>query len=136
MSNLKQNHGLTLIEVIAAVAILAIGLVAIMSLFPVGLKMAQNSTYTTRASVAANTLLEEIRTQVASGKNISWLESNGYKEEARTPMVEDKRFDYTLRYDVNSPPLAKMHEVILKIYWPSGAIEPTERTFITYVYVP
>lgn len=57
-----MKKGFTLIEIVISMAILAIGLVGILSLFPVGFDSARRSMNLTQASLYAQEKLAEIKT--------------------------------------------------------------------------
>ncbi len=63
----KQNHkaGMTLIEVLASMTILLIGLLALVTLFPQGMKSAQIAKDLTIASLLAQQKLEDIKREEA-----------------------------------------------------------------------
>ncbi|MFA5338959.1 MAG: prepilin-type N-terminal cleavage/methylation domain-containing protein [Candidatus Omnitrophota bacterium] len=56
-----MRKGFTLIEIVISLAILAIGLVGILSLFPIGFDSARRSVNSTQVAVFANKHLEELR---------------------------------------------------------------------------
>jgi len=143
MKFFKHAHGLTLIEIIAAVGILAVGLVGILSLFPIGLRHARESTNISRATVLGQSVIEEIRQAVAEGKDITWLRNN--YQIPKQDLPEDNRFQYsvTINYayindeiptsgNIVTPPPG-FHKVVVTMYWPPTATKQQQRMFITYI---
>ncbi|MDD5072777.1 MAG: prepilin-type N-terminal cleavage/methylation domain-containing protein [Candidatus Omnitrophica bacterium] len=56
-----MRKGFTLIEIVISLAILAVGLVGILSLFPIGFDSARRSMNSTQVAIFANEKLEELR---------------------------------------------------------------------------
>ena len=54
-------HGFTLIEIVISLAILAIGLVGILSLFPIGFDAARRSVNSTQVALYAHERLEQVK---------------------------------------------------------------------------
>lgn len=65
--------GFTLIEVISAMAVIAIGLVSLLALFPTGIGLNQQSAGTTTAILLCKEMMEEIKTAASSMKDSSPL---------------------------------------------------------------
>ena len=128
-----DEKGLTLIEVIFAVGILSVGLIAILSLFPAGLKMSQQATYTSRATILAQSIIEEIRLHAASGESLSTIKGK-YEITNRTALPEDGRFEYEINW--NSTGISDLHEIEVKLFWPICAQKQRENLFVTYLYKP
>ncbi len=63
---MNRRKGFTLIEVIAAIAIIGIGLISLLSLFPIGIGLNQRSSNQTRATMLCNSMMEEIKKAAAS----------------------------------------------------------------------
>jgi len=59
----EAERGFTLIEITIALLVLAIGLVGILSLFPVGFDAAGRSMHTTTATMLAQRLIEDCKVQ-------------------------------------------------------------------------
>lgn len=57
----KRNRGFSLLELIIAVAVLSIGLVGVLQIFPVGLRASQRSGMLTKAAFLAQNKIEEIK---------------------------------------------------------------------------
>lgn len=63
----KVQKGFTLIEIIAALAIIGLGLVGILSLFPVGIDASKRAGDLTNATVLAHGVLDQIRAAANRG---------------------------------------------------------------------
>jgi type IV pilus assembly protein PilV len=63
-NNLKRSSGFSLIEVLVAMLILAIGLLGLMSLQLLSLQTNTNSNFRTQATIAANDMSERIRANI------------------------------------------------------------------------
>ncbi len=102
-----RNSGFTLIEVIVAIAILAISLVMIMQLFSGGLRASRASCDYTRAIVHAKDKMEELYIEPVSG---SGEFEDGFKWESEVyPLEEYKEKPENL--DVN------LLKVKVKVIW-------------------
>ena len=140
-----------MIEIIAAVGIMAVGLIAILSLFPAGMKMSQRATYSTQATVYGQSVLEEIRMAIAEGKDFDteinnngsgWFNFGGLDPAPGQPKPEypyDSRFLYTVRFEdqnANSdvPDANNLQRVTVTFYWPVDAQKQQQLSFITHIY--
>lgn len=73
---MKNEQGFTLLEVLIAVAILGVGIMAIMQLFPASLNQSRLAAERTAAATAANSELSRLRA-INSGTDMSdWLRQN------------------------------------------------------------
>lgn len=63
----RMQKGFTLIEVIAALAIIGLGLVGILSLFPVGIDASKRAGELTTATTLGQSVLEQIRSAAKKG---------------------------------------------------------------------
>ena len=165
MKYIKDKRGLTLIELIATVGILAVGLVSILSLFPVGIDFARRTGNISEATILANGLMEEIRTAVALGHDVNTSGNNWYnfkslyEENAnkdRNVFQDDERYEVAVKFEdareddssTGSNPIesGKFYKVIMTVYWPRvRALSQADRqaewekqqskTFITFVRI-
>jgi prepilin-type N-terminal cleavage/methylation domain-containing protein len=69
-SLLAQEHGLTLAEVLTALTVLSIGLVALISLLPLAGFGVHEGAHRSSAAFLASQRLEQIRLVVGSGENV------------------------------------------------------------------
>jgi type IV pilus modification protein PilV len=153
---LKDNSGLTLIEIIAAVGILAVGLIAILSLFPVGLKSAQEATNVTRATLIGQSMIEEIRMKVAMQSSYDHDDieneyaTNGvvtFQEFSDDPPIsfDDSIRDDYYQFQIFAPEEALYNEddlnttipglykITIKVYWFTPSMRRREKIFVTLI---
>jgi general secretion pathway protein I len=112
--------GFTLIEVVVAMAILAIGLTVIIELFSGGLRLARTSMEYTKAVHYARTKMEEI------GVKQTMEEGNeeGEFEDAFHWQVETKRVDLVPgEHGPDFKPPAELFQVKVIVLWKSGSKE-------------
>lgn len=85
----------TLMEVNLAIFIMAVGVLAMTSLYPLGFRESQQSREDVRAAIVANEVLGQL-TAVLSSRNITWDEWHGAVEQAvaATPNAWLDYFDY------------------------------------------
>jgi prepilin-type N-terminal cleavage/methylation domain-containing protein len=74
----RARLGFTLLEVLIALTILAVGILAIMRLFPMSLVQQRRAAERTVIASLARTQLSEIRTGGVGQSLVSWLQSNSY----------------------------------------------------------
>lgn len=120
--------GFTLVEVVIAMVILSVGLLATLAMFPVGIKAGRRSTASTEVAIVAGRLLEQV--QVAGYDGMT----------ADPPRVELSGQEGRYRYDIatTEPTLegvdsaAAVRRVDLTFSWEEqGATQ--QETFVTYV---
>lgn len=70
-SNMRDRRGFTLLEVMVAVIILGFGLLAIMRLFPLGLRAGKISRDTTVATFLAQQKIEELKNEPFTGEGFA-----------------------------------------------------------------
>ena len=111
----SKKAGFSLLEVMVAVVVLAFGLLAIMHLFPIGLRASKISQDTTVASFLAQAKIEELRntgwTSLSSGTTTEEYGTiTGYLQFKRVTTISDEDA-------VNEPKLKKVvEEVFYKPY--------------------
>jgi uncharacterized protein (TIGR02598 family) len=145
---MKQITGFTLIEIIAAMAIVAIGLVSLLALFPTGLGMNQQSAGTTAGMLLCKTMMEDIKKAGASfidgdpqkpvrisdlqdGNDPAkdeWYQFGGYKEPTATKerqvFPQNSIYEVSVSIDENIPGLGQQDSddglvrVVVTAYWP------------------
>lgn len=129
---MKKNRGFTLLEVLIAVAILGIGILAVMQLFPSALTQSRIAAQRTVATELASSQAATLRTMDLSPGTIrEWLRNNA----ART-LTESERiyemYDGWQSTAERIPGPTNTYRVTLRVNMPDGRIE----TFVTYVTRP
>ena len=112
----------SLIELLISMAILSVGLVGAMRVFPVGLRASQRSEMNSRATITAQQTLESMKLEPC--------EQLAGKETT----VEE----FTVTTDVHAPPLEhladpnRLKAVDVRVGWTQDG-RPRELVFVTYV---
>jgi general secretion pathway protein I len=114
----KKAQGFTLIEVMVAMAILSIGLVAIIELFGGGLRLARVSAEYTKAAGHARVKMEEI----ALSKTLEEGVKEGEFDNDFRWLVEVKKVDLLPpgKETTYRPPVA-LYRVRIDVLWKSGS---------------
>lgn len=114
-----QGRGFTLIEIIISLSILAVGLVGILSLFPIGFDSARRSVDSTQAAVFAHEKLEQLR-------------SSGFPAVGTTNgTFTDPIYGWTQTV-TDGTPAGYLRKVDLTVSW-TYRNKSYQRTFTTYV---
>ena len=122
---MRRTAAFSLIELVIAMAILSVGLVGAMRVFPLGLRASQRAEVNSRAAIAAQRAIESLKLK-------PWEEL----EEGETTVAEGG-FDVTTRItrpvlkDLVDPTRLKTVEVRVRSV--KAGAPPRELTFITYV---
>ncbi len=116
--------GFSLIELAIALAILSVGLIGAMRVFPVGLRASQRSEMSSRAAIVAQRTIESL-------KLISWgelVEGEQTTKEGDLDVIT--RVTQPVLEHLVDPTRLKTVEVVVR--WVQDA-RPREMTFVTYV---
>jgi prepilin-type N-terminal cleavage/methylation domain-containing protein len=143
---MKRAKGFTLIEVIAAIAIIAIGLVSLLALFPTGIGLNQQSAGTTSAILLCKEMMEQIKTAASSKTGATsseyvtfddlanttgneWYKFKKYEEPAvaqeRQVFPQNDLYEVSIQFDDNITGLPNdsnfefmLVKVIVTAHWP------------------
>jgi len=135
---LRTRGGFTMAEILIALTILTIGLVSILSLFPVGLKASKRAGDLNEAALCTQEVLEKLK--VDGYANLS---SGTYtiSDEAENLGIDTNRYTIYLQeigtneseYIITSP-MSGLKEIELTIIWEeTGSANKNEEVFKTYV---
>lgn len=123
---INTKTAFTLIEITIALLILAIGIVGILALFPVGFDASGRAARTTEATFLAQAIIED-------SKRVGYprvLALNGQND--LYPNRKDYEYEITTFDGLGVPPTAilvgEAGEVIVRVYWPPDAGSPGNRT--------
>ncbi|MFA5388481.1 MAG: prepilin-type N-terminal cleavage/methylation domain-containing protein [Candidatus Omnitrophota bacterium] len=123
-----DKRGFSLLELIIAIAVLAVGLIGVLQIFPIGLRASQRAGMMTKASFLAQNKIEDVK--LAGFEAITELPP-------KIPLSgRDGDFDWSIEIDnvslegVESG--ADMRKVTLTVSWPERNTVRS-KDFITYV---
>lgn len=122
-----RKNGFTLIEITIALLVLAVGLVGLLSLFPVGFDASRRAADVTVATFLAQEKLEE-------AKRLGFDNYASLASVAITPFPAPyDRFSYTITVVQNPPPMTGLKEVQVAVSWPAGGGGTRSIDLKTYV---
>ncbi|MBW7863176.1 MAG: prepilin-type N-terminal cleavage/methylation domain-containing protein [Candidatus Hydrogenedentes bacterium] len=129
VSSRASRAGFTLLEVVIALTILAVGIMAVMALFPASLTQQRVAAERTVIASLARTQLSEVRTGGMGASLSEWIRGNAYR------VVDAAARGYTL-YDswrasatrVGGPGV-ELYRVVFSVRLNNGR----EEEFVTYV---
>lgn len=113
----RTQKGFTLLEILAALAVLAIGLVSVLSLFPMGFQSTKRAAETSVASLYGQQKLESILTR---GYDFVIDNDTGNGTFAEDPYYQ---WEYSTLPSSPSRSTDPLLFVVLGVYWPSQAYD-------------
>jgi prepilin-type N-terminal cleavage/methylation domain-containing protein len=119
----RNKKGFTLLEIILALAILVIGVVGVLVIFPVGLRASKRGGDFTMATILAQRQMETIR-RVGHA-----IYGTAHHPERTFPAPDDK-FSFSVVGTATA--IANLSRVTVEIYWIDRGAVRSER-FITYL---
>ncbi len=127
----NRQSGFTLMEILIAVAVLAIGVVSVVNLFPVGLQAARRTANFSDAAALAQRQMELYRSYgYGEIDDMFASDPDYYPNQTDTEVFPDDE-DYRWWMMLEHATL-DMFEMTLNIYWLDGGQEQYE-TFFTYI---
>lgn len=124
---MRKLKGFTLLEIVIALAILSIGLVGILSLFPVAFQASKRASDLTEVTVYTQQKIEELKRDGYESANMSVGTTTGTFK--LSDGVTDSRFNWTLVVTDVSTGLKKLE---LTVDWIEGSKSFDEK-FVTHV---
>lgn len=122
-----QKSGFTLIEIVVALLILAIGLVGILTLFPVGFDSSGRAASIVEATFLAQEFIEDAKRVGYAGLTVGTPKTGQCKDY----LGNDLNYDYDIRaYETG---VAGLREVVVRIYWPTGGTTQRNVELSTYL---
>jgi prepilin-type N-terminal cleavage/methylation domain-containing protein len=125
---MDRKKGFSLLELIIAIAVLAIGLVGVLQVFPIGLRLSQRAGMITKASFLAQNKMEDIK-----------LAGFGAITEVPSKIAlsgRDGDFEWVVKIDNVSlegvESISNMRKIIVTVTWPEQNTTRSKE-FITYV---
>ncbi len=124
----RQTAGFTLLEVMVALTILAVGIIAIMQLFPTSLRQSRIAAERTTVASLARTELGRVRAGGVGDRLASWAAENALKE------LSDVQRSYAM-YDSWRATVQRIGgEVdLFRVTFSVKMIDEREEKFVTYV---
>lgn len=126
-SPLRNERGITLIEVLIAVVVLSVGVLAVGQLFPAGSRSQVTARMTTTASYLAQERLEQLNCLPFTAADLS----AGRHPTSGTDPVGDSG-QYGLFYEVTAmaSPLANLKRVTVTVQWAGGSRSVSTTTYV------
>lgn len=75
----KKSRGFTLLEIVVALTIISVGIVAVMRLFPESLRQARLAAERTTVAFLAKTQLGRVRASGLGGQLQNWIQANSFQ---------------------------------------------------------
>ena len=137
---MKKNKSFTLLEILIALAILLIGVAAVINLFPIGLHASKRGADFTMVGILAQEKMAELMylgydrlNEVDGGGDLDFPAINpsysGDKEQFASP---DNAYSWWLSLDSTQLDLDNLVMATLQIYWLDRGVE-RYATFVTYI---
>ena len=125
---MDRKKGFSLLELIIAIAVLAIGLVGVLQIFPIGLKASQRAGMMTKAAFLAQNKIEDVK--LAGFDAITELPP-------KIPLSgRDGDFEWAIKIDDIAPEGVvsshDMRKLTVILTWPEGN-STRSKDFVTYV---
>jgi uncharacterized protein (TIGR02598 family) len=125
---MRRKNGFTLLEIVIALAILAIGLVGILSLFPVGFEASRRASMLTEATIHAQQKMEEFKQEGYDYLNTTYT---GNTPSGYTDFGDNSGLEWQVTVSEIDPP-GNLKSVTLDVRWQEKGSYKNE-TFVTYI---
>ena len=131
-----RRSGFTLIEILLAIGILAIGITAVLFLFTMGARSHRRAVDRTRSSLLAETVINQIRADLAESLPERYEEDADHNIQPITNAnhADFPEFTYSIAFDKLYPgdPRGDFYKVRVTIRWGDPRLEANARTAETY----
>jgi prepilin-type N-terminal cleavage/methylation domain-containing protein len=134
-----RNKGFSLLEILIALAILIVGVAAVINMFPIGLHASKRAADFTSAGILAQEKMAELMylgydhidkgTSPLIHPNITGIPDNMGTTKQPFPGLDNQ---YSWHLDLDDTTTANLAKATLWIYWNDRGNE-TNETFITYI---
>ena len=125
----RNKKGFTLLEIIFALAILVIGIVGVLVIFPVGLRASKRGGDFTMATILAQRQMETIR---KAGYNVYRVTSYRDNSAALLQLFPPPDDNFAFSVVETATAIARLNRVTVEIYWlDKGAVR--SKQFVTYL---
>ena len=139
IKNQKPQQAFTLIEILLAIGILALGITAVLFLFTIGARSHKRAVDRTRAALLAQTVLNQIKADLLAPR---LPERYNIDEDDPVPIppiqnarsAEFPEFYYTVTFDPLLPD-ARFYKVRVQVRWGEESAEAEERNSETFTTV-
>ena len=122
-----DKSGFTLIEITIALLLLAVGLVGILTLFPVGFDASLRAANITEATFLAQGLMEDLKREGYSGTRLV----NALSATQSGDFTTDGYPNY--EYGIDAVDVSSLRETTVIVYWPAGAADQRSVELKTYI---
>lgn len=126
---MKHRSGFTLLEILIALAILVVGVAAIVNVFPVGLRATKRAADFTSIGILAQEKMAEAMYLGYDG--LTEIKGINTASGIYSFPSEDDKYSYRIFYDAVTG-IANLREVTLAIYWNDRGVQRDEM-FTTYI---
>lgn len=109
---MKNNSGFTLLEILAALTILAMAVAVLIQLFSANLRLLAGSEGSLEAALEATAIIRQVAAQKLTEKSWSETTEKGYRADITVSEVQKDRTE-----NMNM----KMMEIIIDLHWIQGA---------------
>ena len=124
---MKKNKSFSLLEILIALAILVIGVAAVINLFPIGLRASKRTADFSSAAILAQEKMAEVMYLGYDSIGEIYRINTGDKVTFPSP---DDQYGYRIYSDIIM--IDTLYKITLGIYWLDRGMEVSE-TFVTYI---
>jgi prepilin-type N-terminal cleavage/methylation domain-containing protein len=123
----RNDRGITLIEVMIAIVVLSVGVLAVGQLFPAGSRSQVNARMTTTASYLAQEQLEELECVAFTDPSLS---AGRHPVSGTAPAGTNGQYGRSYEVTTMSAPLANLKRVTVTVEWAGGRRSVSTTTYV------